>query len=51
VPNQIIGRVFALVELVRSLADYIMAPVILEIARESSASNPRRWRRDSASSG
>jgi hypothetical protein len=37
VPNQIIGRAFALVELVRSLADYIMAPVILQIARESSA--------------
>jgi len=34
--SQIIGRVFALVELVRSLADYIMAPVIMEIAREVS---------------
>jgi hypothetical protein len=34
VPNQIIDCVFALVELVRSLADYIMAPVILQIARE-----------------
>lgn len=35
-PSQIIGRVFALVELVRSLADYIIAPVMAEIARTSS---------------
>lgn len=36
-PSQIIGRVFALVELVRSLADYIIAPVIAQIAQERSA--------------
>lgn len=35
--SQIIGRVFALVELVRSLADYIIAPVVVQIAREASA--------------
>lgn len=34
--SQIIGRVFALVELVRSLADYIIAPVMAEIAQEAS---------------
>ena len=37
VSSQIIGRVFALVELVRSLADYIIAPVLMQIAREASA--------------
>lgn len=35
-PSRIIGRVFALVELVRSLADYVIAPVIREIAVEAS---------------
>lgn len=35
--SQIIGRVFALVELVRSLCDYIIAPVLMQIAREASA--------------
>lgn len=34
--SQIIGRVFALVELVRSLSDYIIAPVLMQIAREAS---------------
>ena len=34
--SMIIGRIFALVELVRSVADYILAPVILRIARDAS---------------
>ncbi|OYV39324.1 MAG: hypothetical protein B7Z80_07625 [Rhodospirillales bacterium 20-64-7] len=38
--SKIIGRVFALVELVRSLADYIIAPVILKLARTGSAKPP-----------
>jgi hypothetical protein len=42
-PSKIIGRVFALVELVRSLADYIMAPVIAKIAREGSHKPPLDW--------
>jgi MFS family permease len=33
---QIIGRLFALVELVRSVADFILGPVILRIARDAS---------------
>ncbi len=32
-PSKLIGRVFALVELVRSLGDYMMAPVLLKVAR------------------
>jgi MFS family permease len=35
-PSQIIGRIFALVELVRSLADYIIAPVMTEVAQSAS---------------
>ena len=31
-PSRIIGRTFALVELVRSVADYILAPVMLKVA-------------------
>ncbi len=42
-PSKIIGRVFALVELVRSLADYIIAPVIAKIAREGSQKPPLDW--------
>ncbi|HJS85406.1 MAG TPA: MFS transporter [Acetobacteraceae bacterium] len=42
-PSKIIGRVFALVELVRSLADYIIAPVIARIAREGSHKPPLDW--------
>ncbi len=33
---KLIGRVFALVELVRSVADYILAPVMTQIARAAS---------------
>lgn len=33
---RLIGRIFALVELVRSVSDYILAPVILRIARDAS---------------
>jgi hypothetical protein len=32
-PSKIVGRTFALVELVRSVADFILAPVMLGIAR------------------
>lgn len=32
-----VGRVMALVELVRSLADFILAPVMLEVARQASS--------------
>lgn len=32
-PSRLVGRAFALVELVRSVADFIVAPVMLEIAR------------------
>jgi MFS family permease len=32
-PSTILGRIFALVELVRSVADFILAPVMLKIAR------------------
>jgi len=32
-PSMILGRIFALVELVRSVADFILAPVMLKIAR------------------
>jgi hypothetical protein len=42
-PSKIIGRVFALVELVRSLADYIIAPVIAKIAEEGSHKPPLDW--------
>ena len=34
--SQIIGRLFALVELVRSLCDHIIAPAMLRIARNAS---------------
>ena len=32
-PSTILGRIFALVELVRSVADFILAPVMLKVAR------------------
>lgn len=35
-PSRIVGRTFALVELVRSVADFILAPVMLAIARVAS---------------
>ncbi len=41
--SKIIGRVFALVELVRSLADYIIAPVIAKIAEVASRAPPLDW--------
>ncbi len=41
--SRIIGRVFALVELVRSLADYIMAPVLGRIAEAGSFQKPLDW--------
>ncbi|MGN6551946.1 MAG: MFS transporter [Pararhizobium sp.] len=34
-PSKILGRIFALIELVRSVADFIMAPVMSKIARAS----------------
>jgi hypothetical protein len=35
-PSKILGRVFALIELVRSVADFILAPIILKFARTAS---------------
>jgi MFS family permease len=35
-PSKMVGRIFALVELVRSVADFILAPVMLEVARVAS---------------
>jgi MFS family permease len=35
-PSSIVGRTFALVELVRSVADFILAPVMLGVARVAS---------------
>ena len=35
-PSRIVGRIFALVELVRSVADFILAPVMLGVARVAS---------------
>lgn len=35
-PSRIVGRTFALVELVRSVADFILAPVMLAVARVAS---------------
>lgn len=34
-PTRMLGRIFALIELVRSLADFILAPVILRVAKIS----------------
>jgi MFS family permease len=36
-PSQMLGRIFALIELVRSVADFIMAPVLVRIAKISSS--------------
>jgi hypothetical protein len=42
-PSQMVGRTFALVELVRSEADFILAPLMLQVAQVSSGgSSPRR---------
>lgn len=35
-PSKMVGRIFALVELVRSVADFLLAPVMLEVARVAS---------------
>jgi MFS family permease len=43
VASKMVGRVFALVELVRSLADYIIAPIIMKIARVHSRRPPLDW--------
>jgi hypothetical protein len=32
-PSKSLGRIFALIELVRSVADFILAPVVLQVAR------------------
>lgn len=37
-PTQMLGRIFALVELVRSVADFILAPVMMRVATTASAS-------------
>lgn len=37
-PAQSLGRIFALIELVRSVADFILSPVMLKIARTTSVS-------------
>ena len=43
VASRILGRVFALVELVRSLADFVMAPVVMKLADVSSTTAPLDW--------
>lgn len=43
VESKMVGRVFALVELVRSLADYVITPIILKIARVRSLQPPLDW--------
>ncbi|HEX7368760.1 MAG TPA: MFS transporter [Rhodanobacteraceae bacterium] len=43
VVSKMVGRVFALVELVRSLADYIIAPIIMKVARVHSNQTPLDW--------
>lgn len=35
-PSKMVGRAFALVELARSVGDFILAPVMLEVARVAS---------------
>lgn len=39
-PSQMVGRTFALVELVRSDADYLLSPVLLKVAEVSSGGRP-----------
>lgn len=39
-PAPILGRVFALVELVRSSADFLLSPILLKIAQQSSRTRP-----------
>jgi MFS family permease len=43
IASKMVGRVFALVELVRSLADYIIAPIIMKIAQVHSYRPPLDW--------
>ncbi|MGH8216323.1 MAG: MFS transporter [Rhodanobacteraceae bacterium] len=43
IASKMVGRVFALVELVRSLADYVITPVIMKIARVRSYLPPLDW--------
>jgi hypothetical protein len=38
--SNLLGRIFALIELVRSVADFIRAPVLLEIAAQTSHTQP-----------
>lgn len=40
---KMVGRVFALVELVRSLADYIIAPIVMKVARVHTTRPPLDW--------
>ena len=39
-PSQLLGRIFALIELVRSVADFIMSPVVLKVATDASSVPP-----------
>jgi hypothetical protein len=39
-PSQLLGRIFALVELVRSVADFMLAPVMIRVARNASSTGP-----------
>ncbi|MGH8144784.1 MAG: MFS transporter [Rhodanobacteraceae bacterium] len=43
IASKMVGRVFALVELVRSLADYVITPVIMKTARVHSHQPPLDW--------
>ncbi|HET8700147.1 MAG TPA: MFS transporter, partial [Nitrococcus sp.] len=43
VASKMVGRVFALVELVRSLADYVITPIIMKVARVHSLRPPLDW--------
>lgn len=43
IDSKMVGRVFALVELVRSLADYVIAPIIMKVARVHTRRPPLDW--------
>lgn len=43
IDSKMVGRVFALVELVRSLADYVIAPIIMKVARVHTQRPPLDW--------
>lgn len=43
IASRMVGRVFALVELVRSLADFVITPIIMKIARVRSLQPPLDW--------